>query len=227
MSAAGNGVWRDYDGGRIPSVLELLPVFYDRLPPQARILDLGCARGRIVFRLRDQGWRRVFGLDINPAAAAIAGQRAAERYGQDDPPRFAVGRGDKTPYRSASFDRVVLQAVLTTVPEPEVRQGIVLEATRLLAPAGTLYLAEYGQTWDVPLYRKRYEEGLKLGLERGAFEAKNTESGEVEFIARHFTGEELVELVGRAGLEVIHHSQEKFTTRTGNVINGHVILARK
>ena len=97
------------------------------------------------------------------------------------------------------------------------------EAARVLKPGGRLYLAAFGQTWDSPIYRARYEQGMAAGYPAGTFDAPDA-SGGVAYAARHFTKDELVELAESVGLELLEYSTETFTTRTGKKTAGHVLI---
>lgn len=218
--------WGRMDGREIPSVLELFDLFRPDLPPKARVVELGCARGRIPLLLAGEGPGLVVGLDLNAEAAGLAARRAAGRP-PGARPLFVAGDASAAPLASNSFDRTVIQACLTTIPDARTRAGVVNEAARLLKPGGSLYLAEYGRTDGQPHYRRRYDEGLAQGLEEGSFPVFDPESGGLLFIARHFTRAELAGLITDAGLKEGRYAAETFTTRTGNRINGHVFVAFK
>ena len=53
---------------------------------------------------------------------------------------------------------------------PEERAAIINEIGRLLKTGGYYYIAQFAQTWSSPVYKKRYEDGIRKGYERGTFE---------------------------------------------------------
>jgi ubiquinone/menaquinone biosynthesis C-methylase UbiE len=221
-----DSVWRNYSHHRIPGTLELFPVFFKYFAPDFQILDLGCGSGRICLELADQGYARIVGLDINHHGLSGARTEAA-RLAPRLRPRFVLGDALAMPFPDGLVQGLIMQAVLTTMPDPEKRRRAATEAARVLHPQGLLYLAAFGQTWSNPLYRDRYEAGLRQGFEPGTFFAPNPQTGQPEYLARHFTRNELVDLWQAAGLATVYYGPEIFVTRTGNKINGHVLVLRK
>lgn len=60
----------EFDARRLALIADIVA---PRLPsPDARILDVGCASGRLLANLRDRGFAQVTGLDPSPACAAAA-----------------------------------------------------------------------------------------------------------------------------------------------------------
>jgi len=116
---------------------------------------------------------------------------------------------------------------LTSVPNPQERARIIQEAFRVLKPGGYLYLVEFGQNWHLQLYRERYLQDFPVTKEEGSFLALNPDTGEVEFIAHHFSEKELVFLLVDYGFEIDYFRVEELKTRTGNKINGFVVVAKK
>ena len=71
------GAESEYDQRRLSVIADLLAA---RLPSRnARILDIGCASGRLLANLRERGFASVTGLDPSPSCAATA----AKLYGVD------------------------------------------------------------------------------------------------------------------------------------------------
>jgi len=64
------GAESEYDSRRLTLIADILA---PHLPsPDARILDVGCASGRLLAAMRDRGFANVTGLDPSPACAAAA-----------------------------------------------------------------------------------------------------------------------------------------------------------
>jgi len=110
--------------------------FRHQLEPGSRILDYGCGYGRILAQLDDLGFAKLAGVD---ASAAML-ERARQRLPAAD---LRVCRGTPTPHADASFDAVLLIAVLTCVPADADQQALVEEIRRLLRPGGLLYLCDF------------------------------------------------------------------------------------
>lgn len=64
------GAESEYDQRRLALIADIVA---PHLPsPEVRILDVGCASGRLLANLRDRGFPHVVGLDPSPACAATA-----------------------------------------------------------------------------------------------------------------------------------------------------------
>lgn len=67
-----DGAESDFDRRRLAIIADIIAPFVpDR---DARILDVGCATGRLLALLRDRGFANVHGLDPSPSCAAAAGR---------------------------------------------------------------------------------------------------------------------------------------------------------
>lgn len=221
--------WEKVPGKNIPSSLELHPIIHNYLREGYKILDIGCGFGKISLELASLGYS-VTGIDVNTEAVRLS-EAAAKDLAVDMKEKgkaeFRVGDASTLPFLESSFDLAVMQAFLTSVPDPEERARMVQEASRVLKHDGYLYLVEFGQNWHLQLYRRRYLQDLPVTKEEGSFLARNPETGEVEFIAHHFTEKELVFLLVDSGFEVDYFRVEELRTRTGNEILGFVIVAKK
>jgi ubiquinone/menaquinone biosynthesis C-methylase UbiE len=142
-------------------------------------------------------------------------------------PLFIKGNATTLPFSDASFDIAVMQAFLTTVVSKEDRARIIREACRVLKPQGHLYIADFGQTWHSKIYRERYINDLPLTKEEGSIVAYDEDSGEIAYISHHFTEKELVLLLVENGFELEFFKRDEFVTRTGNRVNGFVVVGRK
>ncbi|HEX9368371.1 MAG TPA: class I SAM-dependent methyltransferase [Vicinamibacterales bacterium] len=65
-----SGAESEYDSRRLTLIADVVAPHV--VSPSARILDVGCASGRLLANLRDRGFARVTGLDPSPACAAAA-----------------------------------------------------------------------------------------------------------------------------------------------------------
>lgn len=217
--------WKRAAGKEIPSSLELFPVIYDYLESGWNLLDIGCGTGKVSITLAS-GDYFVTGVDINREGIEIA-KDTASHLNPTGKLEFRDGDATELPFRAGEFDLALMQAFLTTIVEKEKRNRVIREAHRVLKPGGFLYIAEFARNWHLKLYRERYLRDFPFTKEEGSFLARNPETGEVEFIAHHFSEKELVFLLLENGFEIDYFRVEKFSTRTGNRVNGFVILAKK
>jgi phosphatidylethanolamine/phosphatidyl-N-methylethanolamine N-methyltransferase len=122
------------------------------------ILEVGVGTG---ISLPDYGRaHRVFGVDISEPMLHRAAERVAE-HGLDNIEGLAVMDAANLAFPDASFDVVVAQYVITTVPAPE---ATVDEFARVLKPGGEIVLinhlgAEAGprralEQWFAPVARR-------------------------------------------------------------------------
>ncbi|HIH93736.1 TPA: class I SAM-dependent methyltransferase [Methanosarcina acetivorans] len=221
--------WETVPGKKIPSSLELYPIVQSYLQEGYKILDIGCGFGKISFELASLGYS-VTGIDINSEAIRLskaAAKSLEHNRKTEGRAEFKVGNASDLPFHDSSFDFEIMQAFLTSVPEPQARVRILQEAFRVLKPGGYLYLVEFAQNWHLKLYRKRYMQDFPVTKEEGSFLALNPETGDVEFIAHHFSEKELVFLLVDGGFEIDYFRVEELKTRTGNRINGFVVVAKK
>jgi SAM-dependent methyltransferase len=64
------GAESEYDSRRLMMIADIIAPHLES--PDARILDVGCASGRLLANIRDRGFASVTGLDPSPACAAAA-----------------------------------------------------------------------------------------------------------------------------------------------------------
>jgi ubiquinone/menaquinone biosynthesis C-methylase UbiE len=220
--------WEQFGRGETPSTVELDPVFYERVPLNFRVLDFGCAGGRISFQLQNKGYT-VFGFDINQKEIASALERAEKSNQQhQNQVNFQVADGLELPFEEAGFDACVLQAVLTTLVDPEHRKRVLNEVFRVLKKDGVIYLADYGMNWENPRYRERYLEDFPETGEMGTFivtEDGSSNTPEI-FRAHHYQEQELKNLIGHR-FKIEFFKETVFTTFHGNQTRGYIIVARK
>lgn len=109
--------------------------------PGMRVLDVGCGTGSLVVELkRTQADVAVTGLDPDPLALGRA-RAKLERAGLSV--RLDEGFADALPYPEASFERVFSSYMFHHL-ERDVKEGMLREVRRVLAPGGALHLVDFG-----------------------------------------------------------------------------------
>lgn len=106
-----------------------------KLPEGARVLDVGCGRGRNTFYLSQAGFT-AFGCDLSAVAVEIA---KGKFYGVGNRVSFQVADLMMLPYADERFAAAVCVHVLPYHFQVGIGQGI-RELWRILRPGGWLYL---------------------------------------------------------------------------------------
>jgi demethylmenaquinone methyltransferase/2-methoxy-6-polyprenyl-1,4-benzoquinol methylase len=123
--------------GRVRAMKEAVTA---RVPPAARVLEIGCGTGELGAMLVARG-ATVEGFDLSPTMIAAARERIA-RHGLED--RMSVremGVDGMDDLPDASFDAVVATLVLSELTDDE-RRFALRHAARALRPSGMLVLAD-------------------------------------------------------------------------------------
>ncbi len=104
-----------------------------------RCLDAGCGGGRASVLMAQAGAREVVGVDLSPTNVASCQKRALQKGLSNA--RFVQHSLLDLPFEDASFDVVWCNGVLHHTADPD--RGL-REITRVLKPAGALWLYLYG-----------------------------------------------------------------------------------
>jgi SAM-dependent methyltransferase len=115
------------------------------LPAGSAVLDVGCGAGASVAHLADEHLLSATGVDASAATVAQAGEARPDLD-------FVAGRAERLPFPAASFDAVLYECVLSTLPDPG---AALAEAARVLRPGGALLVSD--------LYARSGEEADRRG----------------------------------------------------------------
>ena len=186
------------------------------------ILDVGCGYGRACFFLNENQYR-VSGVDVDRVQieSALKEAKLCHIHGEID---FIINDARNLCFPTSSFDAVIMLGLLTLVSISE-RPKIMNEVYRVLKSSGYIFIEEFGETWENPVYSKRYKEDWKVTGELGTITTKD-ETGKVLHFAHHFTRKELHTLL--RSFKVISFEKDIFTSYYHrNWVNGYVIIAQK
>lgn len=141
------------------------PLDHERLrrvvPANAAILDFGCGQGRLNHELAARGYNDVLGVDFSEEMIRLACER-------NPAGRFAVSGDLPLAFADASFDCVLLFAVLTCIPSDQSQKNLVSEFKRVLRPGGLLLVSDYPLQVDARNQQRYDQYALEFGV-RGTF----------------------------------------------------------
>ena len=220
--------WKSFSAKQIPAIIPLEPIFYEHVKKGSKVLDLGCAWGRVGFQMQEAGLN-VFGVDINADAIKKAELLAVEtnKIYPEQAKFLLVDALDLSNFPDDYFDAAVMIAFMVTQVDPEHRPKILKEVCRVLKPNGFLYIADFADNYQNPKYKDRYEQHFKKTGEWRTFIVTDTHSVEGNELYRchHYTKKELSDLVS-PGFRIEKIEDKKYFTGNSEV-DCMVILARK
>jgi SAM-dependent methyltransferase len=118
---------RTFEAGELPQLTD----FTNRLPPGARVLEIGCGAGRDARILRERGFR-VTATEASPALAALARAHSGVEV--------QVTTFEAMAWPEASFDGVWACASLLHAPRADL-PGLLRRIAHALAPGGSLFMS--------------------------------------------------------------------------------------
>lgn len=185
-----------------------LDAFKSHVSQQATILDLGCGYGRIMDQLYQQGFTNIAGVDFSWQMVKL-GKSALP--GLD----FAQA-GLALPFRSNSFDAVVLMAVLTCIPDDVHQKRLMDEINRVLKENGVVCITDFMINTD-QRNQERYTR-----YNRGNYGVFQLDDGAV---LRHHSRDHLVQLTN--AFEELAFEETVFVTMNRHCSNGFYYIGRK
>lgn len=219
--------WNKFIGNEIPSSIETQSIIYKFIKKNDRIIDVGCGFGKTVFDLYKKGYVNIYGIDSNKSGIKFA-NKMSKKLRLNPKPKFKVADASCLSFKKDSFDCVITQAFWTTIVTNKERLKIIKEINRILKRNGIIYIADFMRMWRLYKYKNLYRKGVEKGYEKGTFEARNPSTGKLDYLAHHYTKNELLQLVKTGGFGKIEYYQcRNFFTRSGNKINGCVMVDRK
>lgn len=230
--------WRRFDPARIPTkeTTPRLDRFLERVTFQhaerpRTLLDVGCGDGRIALRLAGAGFD-VTGVDVNAGAILAAERRVANTPHPGRSLRFSVAdfAATATPVvDGAPFDVGVCQLVLSIVGDRAARTNLLRHLHAVLRRDGWLYLSASGVSDAInATYARLYEQDLALTGERHSYLSRDGQ-GEVLYQTRHFTADELEDLLTAAGFDriTIESVEETSSRRPDEAAVFHYVICRR
>ena len=187
-----------------------LEVILPYIADGARVLDLGCGNGRVAALLAHQQ-RNVTYIGIDSSETLIARCRVQDAGHKMQEAEFLVADIVEPDWIHklawASFDSVLLLAVLHHIPGRDVRARILRQARNLLAPQGRIVVSTW-QFMDNERMRKKIVPWSFAGIDERELEPGdallNWKRGGVGLRYCHWIGEdELRALAAQAGLSVV------------------------
>lgn len=108
------------------------------IPPQSKVLDIGCGAGFLTNFLARLG-HTVYGVDLSSKSLDVA--RSQDSTGSV---HYQVGNGTTLCFEDNSFDVVAAMDLLEHVEDPE---KVVAEATRVLKPGGLFFFHTFNRNF--------------------------------------------------------------------------------
>lgn len=202
-------MWIDnFQAHETPASLRLADDFVNLLNPDDKVLEVGCAFGRVAIFLSNRKDVLVTGIDINKAEIKWA-KDAGSKFNKNEETNFEVMNGTQLSFDENEFDSVVMVGLLGGV-ELSVRKDLLKEAYRVVKPGGKIAVAEFKMNLTDSQQIKKYEEDMVITGEWGSRIIRR--GTKILFIAKHFTEEELKTLLLDAGFESMESREQIIET---------------
>lgn len=128
------------------------------IPPDAKILEIGCAGGPLIRLLTEAGYTNIYGIDVSEDAIAMCVRREIHNV--------QVMDGGKTDFSDGEFDLIIASDVLEHIEHDD---QALADWYRILKPSGKiiLFVPAFGFLWsghDVAnRHFRRYTKSMLLG----------------------------------------------------------------
>ena len=219
MSLDCGRVWQQMPLCMIPSTLPVPEEVLTAACVANRVLDVGCGVGSVAAELNMEALAAWVGVDVNRAAIHAARKTLPPhtRFIEHDVRQPLSGVGQ--------FDLVLFKGILTCLPTQKEQLQVLRNAVARGAKQRVFVVVDFLQNWDHPVYRRRYEHGLRAGLEKGTFLVRDTKAPVPAYLAHHFEYPELIRLLTASGLCLVCSRNIPVRTRSGNETVGFVLIA--
>ncbi len=185
-----------------------IDLFKAHVSQQATLLDIGCGYGRIMDQLFRQGYSDITGVDFSWQMV---------KQGKSSLPGLDFAQASPAlPFRSNSFDAVVLMAVLTCIPDNSHQELIMGEINRVLKENGIVYITDFMINTD-PRNQERYNR-----CNRGSYGVFELDDGAV---LRHHSRNHMVQLTN--AFEELIFKETVFATMHQHRSNGFYYIGKK
>jgi ubiquinone/menaquinone biosynthesis C-methylase UbiE len=202
--------WTEFAAGATPASTELHPELFWHLEPTDRVIDIGCAYGRITQQVIEEAGCRVTGVDINAAelvlAACIVDSQKAD---------FVQASATELPFRDNQFDAGLLLGVLGGV-SLSIRKRLLNESVRVVEPSGIIYISEMERFPDSNgHWAQRYAKSAAKTGEYGSVVVTDYTKFDrpVQFVGYHFLEDELSAMLADSGVHDITVKRTAVDTR--------------
>jgi len=103
------------------------------IPPNSKVLDVGCGTGELLLQMDKKYGIRGFGIDYDDRMIRVAKEKCPEMS-------ISVSSCDDMPFDDQSFD---VMTVCMAYHHFENRTGFMLEAARVMKKGGRIYIIEF------------------------------------------------------------------------------------
>lgn len=163
-----------------------LQAFQEVEPRQIRVLDVACGTGRTLRLLRGMLPKAsLYGADLSPAYLRKANQLLSQIPGEL--PQLLQANGEELPYLDNYFHGITCVFLFHELP-PQARQRVIDECFRVVKPGGVFVICDSIQLSDSPELSPLMENFVEMFHEP---------------YYRHYTQDDLVERLHKAGFESI------------------------
>ncbi len=136
-----NIITQPHELGNIQASLDYFLKF--NIPQNAKILDLGCNYGSLIFNLYSIGYQNVYGIDINPDSI----EKGKNNYSLIAD-KLNVHQPGTTPFYNNEFDVILMFDVIEHVPN--IKTFIKNEVWRILKPGGLFIFQTPNKLINIP-----------------------------------------------------------------------------
>lgn len=111
------------------------------IPPKARVLELGCGTGLLLFRLAPDAASYV-ATDFSSVVIELLGDSVSGRSWAEKVSLLHREATDLASFGDGTFDAVVLNSVAQYFPDREYLEQVLEQAVRVLAPGGVIVVGD-------------------------------------------------------------------------------------